>query len=248
MTGTPRPWPYPRWIAHRGAGKLAPENTLAAFRLGAQHGYRMAECDAKLSADGVVFLLHDATLDRTTDGEGVAGEQPWQALSQRDAGRWHSRQYAGETLPTLAALAGFCQANAFLLNIEIKPTPGLEAETGRAVALEAARLWVGAPVVPLLTSFQPHALAAAQEAAPQLPRGLLLETLWEGWLDLARQLDCVAVVCNQVLWTDALMTTVHGAGMRALAYTVNEPASAARLWALGIDGLITDRVDLFAPD
>ena len=248
MTGARRPWPYPRWIAHRGAGKLAPETTLAAFRLGAQHGYRMAECDAKLSADGVVFLLHDATLDRTTDGEGVAGEQPWRALSQRDAGRWHSRQYAGETLPTLAALAGFCQANAFLLNIEIKPTPGLEAETGRAVALEAARLWAEAPVKPLLTSFQPHALVTAQEAAPQLPRGLLLQNLWEGWLDVARQLDCVAVICDQVLWTEALMATVHGAGMRALAYTVNEPASAARLWALGIDGLITDRVDLFAPD
>ncbi len=248
MSAARRPWPYPRWIAHRGAGKLAPENTLAAFRLGAQHGYRMAECDAKLSADGVVFLLHDATLNRTTDGEGVAGEQPWSALSQRDAGRWHSRQYAGETLPTLAALASFCQANAFLLNIEIKPTPGLEAETGRAVALEAARLWAEAPIPPLLTSFQPQALMAAQEAAPQLPRGLLLESLWDGWLGVAQQLACVAVVCDQVLWTEALMATVHGAGMRALAYTVNEPTSAARLWALGIDGLITDRVDLFAPD
>ena len=63
-----KPWPYPRWIAHRGAGKLAPENTLAAFRLGAVHGYRMFECDAKLSADGVPYLLHDATLDRPTDG------------------------------------------------------------------------------------------------------------------------------------------------------------------------------------
>lgn len=66
-------WPYPHWIAHRGAGKLAPENTLAAFRLGAQHGYRMFECDAKLSADGVPFLLHDATLERTTNGRGTAG-------------------------------------------------------------------------------------------------------------------------------------------------------------------------------
>ena len=77
-------WPYPRWIAHRGAGKLAPENTLAAFRLGAEHGYRMFECDAKLSADGVVFLMHDATLERTTQGHGIGGDQPWQALSQLD--------------------------------------------------------------------------------------------------------------------------------------------------------------------
>ena len=69
-----RAWPYPRWVAHRGAGKLAPENTMAAFRLGAQYGYRMFECDAKLSADEVVFLMHDATLDRTTNAQGVGGE------------------------------------------------------------------------------------------------------------------------------------------------------------------------------
>ena len=62
-------WPYPLWIAHRGAGKLAPENTLAAFRLGAAHGYRAFECDVKLSADGVPFLLHDAELDRTSNGQ-----------------------------------------------------------------------------------------------------------------------------------------------------------------------------------
>ncbi|MCX8517175.1 MAG: glycerophosphodiester phosphodiesterase family protein, partial [Rhodoferax sp.] len=68
MNPIPLPaWPYPRWIAHRGAGKLAPENTLAAFRLGASHGYRMFECDAKLSADGVPFLMHDAELQRTTN-------------------------------------------------------------------------------------------------------------------------------------------------------------------------------------
>jgi len=75
---TTLPWPYPRWIAHRGAGKLAPENTLAAFRLGAAHGYRAFECDVKLSADGVPFLLHDATLERTTSGRGpAAAPPPW---------------------------------------------------------------------------------------------------------------------------------------------------------------------------
>lgn len=248
MQPPPTPWPYPRWIAHRGAGKLAPENTLAAFRLGAQHGYRMAECDAKLSADGQVFLLHDDTLDRTTDGQGIAGHQPWAELSLLDAGSWHSRQYAGERLPTLEGVARFCRANAFLLNIEIKPTPGLEEETGRVVAREAARLWADAPIPPLLTSFQPQALAGAVESAPELPRGLLLETLWDGWLEMAQRMGCVAVVCDQVLWTSEVMATVHGRQMRALAYTVNEPQEAERLWGLGIDGLITDRVDLFAPD
>ncbi|MEY3273561.1 MAG: cytoplasmic glycerophosphoryl diester phosphodiesterase UgpQ [Pseudomonadota bacterium] len=80
------PWPLPRWIAHRGAGKLAPENTLAAFRLGAAHGYRAFECDVKLSADGVPFLLHDTTLKRTTPARGTAGDRPWAELSRLDAG------------------------------------------------------------------------------------------------------------------------------------------------------------------
>ena len=240
------PWPYPRWVAHRGAGKLAPENTLAAFRLGAAHGYRMFECDAKLSADGVVFLMHDATLERTTNGHGTGGDLPWQALSQLDAGSWHSRTFAGEPLPTLQALARFCQANGFHLNIEIKPTPGTETVTGEAVARLAAELWQGAPVPPLLTSFKPEALAAARQAAPDLPRGLLVDTLWEGWLEKAQELGCAAVVANHSLWNATNVAQVHGAGLRCLSYTVNDQEAAEHLLALGTDGIITDRIDLFS--
>ncbi|SDY66713.1 glycerophosphoryl diester phosphodiesterase [Variovorax sp. YR634] len=241
------PWPYPRWVAHRGAGKLAPENTLAAFKLGASHGYRMFECDAKLSADGVVFLMHDATLGRTTSGHGIGGAQPWSALAQLDAGGWHSRAYAGEPLPTLENIARFCLANGHLLNIEIKPTPGVERETGEVVARETARLWQGAAVPPLLTSFQVESLKGAQAAQPELPRGLLLDTLWNGWLEAAQQLDCVAIVCNHALWDAAVVAQVHGAGLRALSYTVNDEWAAQRLIDLGTDGIITDRVDLFSP-
>jgi glycerophosphoryl diester phosphodiesterase len=241
------PWPYPRWIAHRGAGKLAPENTLAAFRLGASYGYRMFECDAKLSADGIPFLLHDATLERTTNGRGVAGGQSWQALSQLDAGGWHSRALAGEPLPTLEALARWCLANGHHLNIEIKPTPGQERETGDAVAALAQRLWQGQPVPPLLTSFKPDALHGAKAAAPHLPRGLLLETLWDGWLEKAQALDCVAVVCHYALWNTEIVQRVHAANMRCLSYTVNDESVAHHLLALGTDGIITDRVDLFSP-
>ncbi|ATA53001.1 glycerophosphodiester phosphodiesterase [Variovorax boronicumulans] len=241
------PWPYPRWVAHRGAGKLAPENTLAAFRFGASHGYRMFECDAKLSADGVVFLMHDATLDRTTNGHGIGGQQAWSALSQLDAGGWHSRAFAGEPLPTLENLARYCRANNLLLNIEIKPTPGTERETGEVVAREAARLWQGAAVPPLLTSFQVDALKGAQAVAPELPRGLLLDTLWNGWLDTALNLGCQAIVCNHALWDTATVAQVHGAGLRSLSYTVNDDWAAQRLIDLGTDGIITDRVDLFSP-
>ena len=240
-------WPYPLWIAHRGAGKLAPENTLAAFRLGASLGYRAFECDVKLSADGVPFLLHDDTLQRTTPASGIAGARPWAELSLLDAGSWHSRSFAGEPLPSLQAIAAFCLRNGHALNIEIKPTPGQEAETGRVVACHAERLWAGQARPPLLSSFQPDSLQGAQHTAPNLPRALLLDTLWTGWLEKALSLGCVAVVTNHKLMEPALIERVHGAGLRALVYTVNEAADASRLLALGIDGIITDRVDQFAP-
>jgi glycerophosphoryl diester phosphodiesterase len=248
-------WPYPRWIAHRGAGRLAPENTLAAFRLGASHGYRMFECDAKLSADGVVFLMHDTSLERTTNaatvlGAGaskVGGDHPWRDLSRLDAGGWHSRAYAGEPLPTLDNIARFCLANGHFLNVEIKPTPGLEQHTGEVVAQAAARLWASAAVAPLLTSFRPEALQGAEAAAPQLPRGLLLDTLWTGWLETALALGCVAIVCNHVLWDRSSLTQARSAGFRCLSYTVNDEWAAQRLIDMGTDGIITDRVELFPP-
>jgi glycerophosphoryl diester phosphodiesterase len=244
-------WPYPLWIAHRGAGKLAPENTLAAFRVGASHGYRAFECDVKLSADGVPFLLHDATLQRTTPQRGTAGDRRWSELARLDAGGWHSRAYAGEPIPSLEAIAAYVLRNGFALNIEIKPTPGQELETGRVVAREAVRLWAAsrhAPVAPpLLSSFRPEALQGARETAPELPRALLLDTLWGGWADIARALDVAACVTNHALMDEALISRLHDAGMRALVYTVNDPAEAQRLLRLGIDGLITDAVDRFAP-
>jgi glycerophosphoryl diester phosphodiesterase len=240
-------WPYPRWIAHRGAGQLAPENTLAAFRLGASHGYRMFECDAKLSKDGVVFLMHDALLERTTNGHGLGGEKTWAQLKQLDAGAWHSSTYAGEPLPCLSDIAEFCRSNGYCLNIEIKPTPGTDALTGDLVAREAARLWAGADIAPLMTSFKPDALAAAKKAAIDLPRGLLLHELWEGWQDVATELACRAVVFNYELLNQDVVTQVHSAGWRCLAYTVNEQKFVDQLNTYPIDGMITDRVDVFDP-
>lgn len=243
-------WPYPRWVGHRGAGKLAPENTMAAFRLGAAHGYRMFECDVKLSADGVPFLMHDDTLDRTTSGQGIGGQQRWHALSQLDAGGWHSRADAGEPLASLANVARYCLANGFFLNIEIKPTPGAEYQTGEVVAEHAAQLWQGQAVPPLLTSFKVESLRGARAAeggGAALPRGLLLEQLWDGWFEAARELECVAVVCNHTLWDAANVARVQQAGLRTLSYTVNDEWAAQRLIDLGTDGIITDRVDRFSP-
>lgn len=243
----PIAWPYPFWVAHRGAGKLAPENTLAAFKVGARHGYRMFECDVKLSADGVPFLLHDATLDRTTGGKGSAGLLAWRELAQLDAGGWHSSAFVGEPLATLEQVSRYCVQNGLLLNIEIKPTPGLEAVTGAVVADAAAHLWKDAPAPPLLTSFDTSALEAAWRAQPQLPRGLLLDEWHSRWLQAPIDLQCVALICNHKLWSEHNVSLARDAGLKTLSYTVNDLASAQRLTDWGTDGIITDRVDTFSP-
>jgi glycerophosphoryl diester phosphodiesterase len=172
----------------------------------------------------------------------------WSALSRIDAGTWHSRAYAGEPLPSLQALAAYLHANAFALDLEIKPTPGTDHHTGQVVGREAARLWAGADAPPLLfSSFRPEALAGARETAPHIPRALLLDTLWPGWLDVAQQLGCSAVITNYNVMSAQALGQIHGAAMRGLVYTVNDPAPAAWLQSIGIDGIITDAVDRFSP-
>ena len=245
--GMKQDWPMPFWIAHRGAGKLAPENTLAAFRQGAQYGYRAFECDVKLSGDGIPFLLHDDTLDRTTNGHGLAGARSWCELSLLDAGSWHSRAFAGEPPPCLDALARFVIANRCAFNIELKPTPGQELLTGQVVGHEVRRLWAGSGMLPLFSSFQPAALAGARETAPEVPRGLLLDALREGWLEEAQALGCQAVISHHALMDRSTVERLHAAGMKALVYTVNDAAAVRRLQADGVDGIITDAVDKFSP-
>ncbi len=244
---TVAPWPYPFWIAHRGAGKLAPENTLAAFRLGASYGYQIFECDVKLSADDVPFLLHDDDLLRTVQTAGIAGDRPWSALSMLDAGSWHSAGFAGEPLPTLATIVRFIRANGFTVNLEIKPTQGVEHHTGRVVAQHVQQLWSGASAPPLLSSFKPEALAGAREVAPKLPRALLLDTFWEGWQAAAQALECVAVVCNHKRLDAESMALARQVVERVLVYTVNAPGDVQRMKALGVDGIITDAVDQHQP-
>ncbi|HVE51283.1 MAG TPA: glycerophosphodiester phosphodiesterase [Casimicrobiaceae bacterium] len=241
-------WPYPRFAAHRGAGKVAPENTLAALKLGTSFGYRMVEIDVKLSADGVAFLLHDSTLQRTTNGYGRADARTWRELALLDAGAWHSDPYAGEPLPTLAAVASFCRANHVLINIEIKSPMGRERETGAAVAIDAATLWQGADVPPLLSSFSEVSLAAAREAVPELPRALLADRLPVRWRKRCEALECVALDLKHTAIKQKLVDTVHAAGYSLLSWTVNDPKRAARLVGWGVDTVITDAVDLIAPE
>jgi len=240
-------WPYPRIVAHRGGGKLAPENTLAAIDCGYHHGQKMIEFDAKLSADQQVFLLHDDTLNRTSSDHGIAGAMTWERLQHVDAGSWYSEQYSGEKLPLLAEVAERCRRYELFANIEIKPTTGTDSLTGTLVARYAAEYWRDMPK-PLLSSFSREALRAAKQQNPELPRGYLMHEWQSDGLATAQQLDCVALHLNYRLLTPARIAEIKQAGLRILAYTVNDPVIARHWLDQGVDMLCTDRIDLIGPD
>lgn len=240
-------WPYPRIVAHRGGGSLAPENTLAAIDTGARHGHTMIEFDAKLAQDGKIFLLHDDTLDRTSNGWGVAGNLPWNQLVTLDAGSWYSSAFRDERLPLLSEVAARCAQHGLMANIEIKPTTGTDEESGKVIASAARLLWQG-QTPPLLSSFSVVALAAAQQAAPELPRGLLLEAWDEEWRALTQQLGCVSLHIDHQALTAERVAQIKAAGLRILVYTVNSPERARLLLNWGVDCICTDRIDLLGAD
>lgn len=247
MTAELPSWPYSRYIAHRGGGRLAPENTLAAMRVGAAHGFTMFEYDVKLSHDNVLVLMHDDNVDRTSNGTGPAAAKPYAELAQLDFGAWHSAAYAGEPLPTLTAVARYTVANHIASNVEIKPCPGREAETGAAVALACKQLWQDAGTPPLLSSFAEDALQAALEAAPELPRALLVQKVPADWRERLAKYKCVALNINQQDATRELIDAVHAAGYRIAAWTVNDPERARLLLDWGIDGIFTDELAAIRP-
>ena len=241
-------WPYPRIFAHRGGGSLAPENTLAAIRLGQSLGFRAHEFDVKLSKDAVPLLLHDATLERTTNGTGRAADLAWKDLAVLDAGGWHSEAFRGEKLATFAEAATLLRSKDTMANVEIKPTPGFEVETGTRVASEAARHWAGASPPPLLSSFSFEALIAAQVAAPALPRGWLAKELTpEDWARL-EQLGAVSFHTDHRKLDRAAIPKLHERGYRVMVYTVNDAHVARELLAARVDGLFTDNLRKFAEE
>jgi glycerophosphoryl diester phosphodiesterase len=240
-------WPYPRIVAHRGGGKRAPENTLAAIDVGARYGHTMIEFDAKLSQDGQIFLLHDDNLERTSNGWGVAGKLTWNELLNVDAGSWFSREFKGEPLPLLSQVADRCRLHGMMANIEIKPTTGTGPLTGKTVALAARELWADM-TPPLLSSFEIDALEAALEAAPELPRGLLLDEWRDDWQALTTRLGCVSIHLNHKLLDEVRMNQFKEAGLRILVYTVNKPQRAAELLSWGVDCICTDAIDVIGPD
>jgi glycerophosphoryl diester phosphodiesterase len=246
-------WPYPRVVAHRGGGKLAPENTVAGLRCGLAHGFHAVEFDVMLARDGVPVVMHDPWLGRTVAGFGNVFDYDAAELVTMDAGAWFGPGFKGEPVPLFTQFADFCKANGIWMNIEIKPAPGFEEETGKVVAgiaraMFAPEVALDDPLqVPLLSSFSAVALAAARDAAPDLPRGFLLDTLASDWEAQARALDAIAIHTNQKHLTAALARDVKQAGFGLFCYTVNDSARAAELLGWGVDGFCTDRIDLIGP-
>jgi glycerophosphoryl diester phosphodiesterase len=241
-------WHYPRYIAHRCGGALTPENTLAGMLLAARLGFRAVEFDVMLSADGVPLLIHDETLERTTDGSGRVPERSLQQLCKLDAGVKHHHAFAGEPLPTLAQTLVACRSLGLSANIEIKPAAGHEVETGALVARQVrawARTWPEAPL--LLSSFSEVALAAARDAAPELPRALLVEAVPSDWRPRLQRLECRALHCAARHLPTELVAEIAAAGFPLGCYTVNRPDVAELLFAAGVAAIFTDRLDLFDP-
>ncbi len=210
-------------------------------------GYSMVEFDVKLTNDDVLILLHDSSLARTTNGSGQAGDYSFAQLAQLDAGSWLGEAYAGETIPTLSAIAAYTIANSIASNIEIKATPGLETLTGTRVARQAKQDWANAEIPPLLSSFSEASLLAARLEAPGLPRGFISDELPENWLELMNRLECVSLHLRHSAVTQPVIQAVHQAGFRLAAWTVNEPQRAQQLLQWGADAIITDAIDRISP-
>lgn len=251
-------WPYPRVLAHRGGGTLAPENTLAGMRTGKKNGYRGVEFDVMLAADGVPVLMHDPNFGRTVRGDGGVATTTSTALTRMDAGSWHSPAFVGEPVPLFADVLAYCHAQGLWMDIEIKPSSEAAAyETGRVVgamvrtvhAAEIARSPGGRdPALPEFSSFSMAALEGARATAPEIPRGLLVGEVPADWHARTQAVGALALHAHHEKITREAVEALHGAGMPLMVYTVNDPARARELFRLGVDCFCTDRLDLIRPD
>lgn len=242
-----RTWPLPSIVVHRCGGTLAPENTLIGLEFARAWRCAAVEFDVMLSGSGTAVLIHDETLERTTDGVGRVCESSDEALLRLDAGAWRSARFAGERIPLFSDAIRRCQALDLAIDIEIKPAEGFETETATLAATMAAASWpVGAARPPLISSFSLDALRVAARLAPHLARAPLFEDIPEDWETILVALDAVGLVCDGSRLREDDAKAIKAAGYGLAVYTENDVEHGRRLRALGVDTLITDRPDLFA--
>lgn len=215
--------------AHRGASALAPENTLAAFREAEAAGADGVELDVQLSRDGIPVVLHDETLDRTSNGRGPVDEMNLEELQRLDAGSWFSTAFSDEKMPTLEQVLQW-GGSRLRFNVEIK-----DSAAARAV-LDLSRSYPQASIV--VSSFDHDLLHRLRCLAPQLPLAFLLEqTDWAAAVD--RAAACAAESFNprcDILSAD-LVAACHQRNLAVYSWTVDAPSDLERCWRLGVDGV-----------
>ncbi|MSO85608.1 MAG: glycerophosphodiester phosphodiesterase [Rhodospirillales bacterium] len=233
----------PRVIGHRGAAGHAPENTIASLKIAAALGAHWVEFDVKLASGGELILFHDNTLDRTTDGKGKVAETPLGQIKALDAGKWYQAGFAGERVPTLDEALVVLARFSLGANVEIKPCPGRERETGETAAQALKARWPGRLPAPLVSSFSVAALAAAANQAPEFPRALLFREPPENWRALAEEIGATAIHCNHQFLDRARVAALREAGYAVRAYTVNDVRAAVQLFSWGVASVFTDYPD-----
>jgi glycerophosphoryl diester phosphodiesterase len=220
----------PQVIGHRGAMAYAPENTLASFREAKKRGAAWVEIDVKLTADGVPIVMHDESLKRTMGVDRLVAETP--------------RAELPADVPTFEqAIACFLELGLGC-NVEIKPCEGREAETARVAVETLRRCWPAALPAPLLSSFKDESLAAAQKAAPELARALLVSELGEDWRARAEAVGAVGMNVGSRKLTAAGAVAIKRAGYTLSVWTVNDPDEARAIVGMGADCIISDRPDV----
>ncbi|GAA1644878.1 glycerophosphodiester phosphodiesterase [Georgenia ruanii] len=242
VPGGPQEAALPLVVAHRGNSSVAPENTLVAFEAAWRAGADLIEVDLQVTRDGVAVVIHNDTVDATTDGAGRVDDLDADELRRLDAGTWFSPRYRGARVPTAVELFAFLAERPDLgLLAEFKGA--WQPEAARQVAEEIERAGLHDRVI--VQSFWTETVAALRDVAPDLPRGLLLVDLPEDLLALCRELRVMTVNPAGTLLVDepGLVDALHGEGLRTMPWTLNEPAHWAAAVAAGVDAIITDRPD-----
>jgi len=236
-----------RVIAHRGASRTAPENTLAAFRLASRLGASWLEFDVSLLGDGTPVLHHDATLDRCTDATGPLGRLVAADLAGIDAGGWFGAQYTGEPLATLAQALDLIGELGLSANLEMKPHNAAPEPIARAVA-EAlgSRPWARARI--LVSSYRPGALETLRRLMPDQPLAVLYKDPPAGWPEVLAALGACSLHIRHQYLTREILARARAHGVHVRVYTINEPARMAPFRAAGLTGVFTDHPPLFLDD
>lgn len=218
--------------AHRGASAEAPENTLVAFDLALRQGAQGVELDVHLSRDGVPMVIHDETLDRTSNGRGRVSGQTSRALQTLDAGGWFSPAYSGERIPTLEQVLQLVGAQA-RINIEIKSSAAGAAVLTLLQRYPASRV--------LVSSFDHRLLARLRGLAPELALGFLVDSpWWRSGLGRALASGGESLHPRQELVSRPMLQACHRAGLKVYPWTVDASQRGAELVRLGCDGLFTN--------